>query len=190
MFSREAVAGFVLVAFAGIANAGGARSERPKYELQPGDFTIVCTLFHPDQVPADFKVSLPDIPITYDAHILLHARVESVSAGASPWPPGTALRFLVHSPARMFGGYGFSGAQFSLTFSPFTPRTEDELVWFEPTMRYVLRAIEVVESEESDVAAPEPESQTVSTGCAGPHSSGRAPQRRLVSAELMIGATA
>jgi hypothetical protein len=158
MISRNTLAGFVLVTFAGLATAEEPRAERPKYELQPGDFTIVCRLFNPDQVPADFKVSLPDIPITYDARILLNARVESVAAGESPWPPGTALQFVVHSPTLMSGGYGFSGAQFSLTFSPFTPRTEDELVWFEPTMRYILRAIEGVEPEASDGAPPEPES--------------------------------
>jgi len=156
MFSRDSVVGIALVTFAGLANAEEPKVELPRYELQPGDFTIVCTLFNPDQVPADFKVSLPNIPITYDAHILLNARVESVSAGESPWSPGTALQFVVHSPTLMFGSYGFSGAQFSLTFSPFTPRTEDELAWFDPTMRYMLRAIEVVEPEASDGASPEP----------------------------------
>jgi hypothetical protein len=119
--------------------------ERPKYIPKPGDFTIVCTLFNHDRLPSDLKVRLPDIPITYDAHILVYARVEKVSRGKSPWPPGTALRFVIHSPSLMFGGYGFSGKQFSLTFSPFQPRTKDELIWFDPSMRYILRSIEKVE---------------------------------------------
>lgn len=70
--------------------------ERSKYVPKPGDFSVVCTLF--SGPPPGARVTLPAIPITYDAHIIVGARVEAVTLGTSPWPPGTALRFLIHSP--------------------------------------------------------------------------------------------
>ena len=118
-----------------------ATPERSKYVPRPGDFTVVCTLF--SGPPPDAKLILPDIPITYDAHIIVGAKVEAVTLGTSPWPPGTALRFLIHSPSLMLGGYGFSGRRFALTFSHFWPTTKDDLVWFDPSTRYLLRWLEV-----------------------------------------------
>jgi hypothetical protein len=43
----------------------------------------------------------------------------------------------------MLGGYSFSGQRFALTFSHFRPTTKDDLVWFDPGTRYLLRWLEV-----------------------------------------------
>ena len=102
---------------------------------------MVCTLFN--GTPPSGKVVTPDLPITYDPHFVVGARVESVVQGKAPWPPGTSLRFLIHSPSLMLPA-SFSGQRFRLTFSPFRPHTKDELVWFEPNMEYLLRWLEPV----------------------------------------------
>jgi hypothetical protein len=67
-------------------------------------------------------VTLPEVPITYDANFVIWARVERLVFGKSPWPVGTLVNFLIHSPTLLLGR-GFSGGQFRLTFSPFSPTT-------------------------------------------------------------------
>lgn len=124
--------------------ADQASRSRPKYVPKPTDFAVVCTLFNGS--PKDAKVELPDIPITYDAHFVIGARVERAEFGKSPWPVGTSLNFVVHSPTRLFGG-PFSGEQFVLTFSPFRPTTREDKIWFSRETRYLLQAIERVRAK-------------------------------------------
>lgn len=129
---------------------GAAPPHQPAYEPQPGDFTVVCTLFNGDDTPS---LTIKDgIPVTYDPRILVGARIERVTFGKSPWPVGSVLNFVVHSPTLMLGGYGFSGKKYVMTFSPFVPKTERDLVWFEPNMRQILREIRRVEDGASGKA--------------------------------------
>jgi hypothetical protein len=137
------IAGLVAVELVG---AGNPQSKpRPtaraieKYLAKPGDFTIVCTLFKSDP-PG--KVFLADIPITYDPMFLIGARVEEVTFGTSPWKAGTSIRFTIHSPTLLLGGYRFDGQRYSMTFSPFRPHGKDDEIWFKPETRYLLKWIE------------------------------------------------
>ena len=109
------------------------------YVPKPGDFTVVCTLFKGDP-PG--KVSLPDIPITYDPRFVVGARIDEVTLGSSPWKVGAVVRFLIHSPTLMLGGYQFDGRKVAMTFSPFRPKTKDDEVWFRPETRYLVRWME------------------------------------------------
>lgn len=112
-----------------------------RYVPKPADFAVVCTLFNgPSKIG---KVELPDIPITYDAHFVIGARVERLEFGKSPWPAGTLVNFVTHSPTLLFGGR-FAGDQFRLTLSPFRPTTREDRIWFAPETRYLLQAIERV----------------------------------------------
>jgi hypothetical protein len=54
------------------------------------------------------KVQGPNLPITYDAHVVVGARVDRLEFGKSPWPVGTSLIFVVRSLTRLFGSR-FSG---------------------------------------------------------------------------------
>ena len=119
------------------------QKSRPNYVRMANDFSIVCTLFN--KPPSGAK-ALPDTPITYDAHFLIVARIEEVQFGKSPWPAGSLVNFVVHSPTMLFGGR-FSGKQFVLTFSPFRPATEEDKTWFAPETQYILRAVERVVSD-------------------------------------------
>jgi hypothetical protein len=116
-----------------------ASRSQPNYSPKPKDFSVSCRLFNGPLKGA--KVELPDLPITYDAHFVIGARVERLEFGKSPWPVGTSLNFVVHSPTRLFGGQ-FSGEQFVLTFSPFRPTTREDKIWFSPETQYLLQAIE------------------------------------------------
>lgn len=111
-----------------------------RYQPKAGDFSILCTLFNGP--PPGQKNSPSPIPITYDPHFIMGAQLESVTLGTSPWPIGSKVQFLIHSPSLLFGGYGFSGRRYVLTFSPFMPGTEGELRLYPQPMRYVLRWIE------------------------------------------------
>jgi hypothetical protein len=113
----------------------------PKYIPKPTDFAIVCTLFNGP--PKGAEVELPDVPITYDARIVVGARVERLEFGNSPWVVGTSLSFVIHSPTVLLGDR-FSGEQFVLTFSPFRPTTPEDKIWFSPDTKYLLQAIERV----------------------------------------------
>ena len=143
----------VLVLTAATGTSGTAiqspRSE-PKYVPKPTDFAIVCTLFN--EPPTGSKVEGPDLPITYDAHIVVVARVERVEFGKSPWPVGTLLNFVVHSPTMSFGDR-FAGTQFVLTLSPFRTATPDEKIWFSPETKYLLQAVEKVKPKSSNGGA-------------------------------------
>lgn len=136
------IAGVVLavVTFNGDTTGQSSRA-RQRNVPKPGDFAVVCTLFNGP--PKTGKVELPDIPITYDAHFIIGARVERLDFGTSPWPAGTLVNFVIHSPTLLFGG-PFSGEQFKLTFSPFHPMTREDRIWFAPETRYLLQAIERV----------------------------------------------
>jgi hypothetical protein len=116
-------------------------SQRTAYKPKSGDFVIVCTLFK-GRAPGA-TTSTPTEPITYDAHFEIGARVERVTLGQSPWRVGDRVTFLIHSPVSLLGS-AFSGQQFALTFSPFTPTTKDDKVWFEPETHYLLQWIEPV----------------------------------------------
>jgi hypothetical protein len=122
-----------------------ANRSRPKYIRKRTDFVVVCTLFNGP--PKGGKVILPDIPITYDPRFVIGARVERVDFGKPPWPVGTFLNFLIHSPTMLFGGAP-SGEQFLLTFSPFRPTTPEDKIWFAPETEYLLRAIEKVQTND------------------------------------------
>jgi hypothetical protein len=111
-----------------------------RYQPMAGDFSILCTLFNGP--PPGQKNSPSPIPITYDPRFIIGAQLESVTLGTSPWPMGSTVQFLIHSPSLLFGGYGFSGRKYVLTFSPFMPGTKDELLLYPQSMRYVLRWIE------------------------------------------------
>lgn len=82
--------------------------------IQAGDFELICTVYNggPPGMPSD----APAIPLSFDPRFEIGARVESVAFGTTPWPPGRLLRFLIHSPTRTFGGYGFSGRRYRLRF--------------------------------------------------------------------------
>jgi hypothetical protein len=137
------------LAWPGHARAGEANSKpTPKghvYARKPGDFVIVCTLFNGP--PPGPPPKLKEILITYDPRFVIGARVEEVSFGKSPWPKGETLSFLIHSPALMLGGYAFSGKRFSLTFSPFVPKSKEDRIWFNPETRQLLRWVEPLPEE-------------------------------------------
>ncbi len=57
--------------------------------------------------------------MTFDPHMVILVVVDEVLEGESPFPPGEQVALLVHSPALMFGGYGFSGRQFVYEFAIF-----------------------------------------------------------------------
>lgn len=133
--------GALIVASSPSGTADQAPRPPAKYAPKPTDFAIVCTVFNGP--PKGGKVELPDLPITYDAHFVLGARVDRLEFGKSPWPVGTLLNFVVHSPTGLFGGR-FSEEQFVLTFSPFRPTTPEDKVWFSSETQYLLRAIERV----------------------------------------------
>lgn len=57
--------------------------------------------------------------MTFDPHMVILVVVDEVLEGESPFPPGEQVALLVHSPALMFGGYGFSGRQFVYKFAIF-----------------------------------------------------------------------
>ncbi len=139
---RLAVVLALILALPGIFGATEP-TQRQKYVPKKGDFALECTLFNGD--PPGVKGTLQGIPITYDPHIILGAHVESVRFGKSPWNPGANLRFLIHSPSLLFGGYGFSGHRFVLTFSPFHPGGDNPL--FEPETKFLLKSIDKASSE-------------------------------------------
>ena len=56
------------------------------------------------------------IPITFDARFVIRLKIEKIVSGASPWKVGTEQVFLIHSPARMFGGYDVRAKRFRFTF--------------------------------------------------------------------------
>ena len=92
----------VLTATTGTSGtAEQASRSGPKYKPKPTDFAIVCTLFNGP--PKGAKVELPDVPITYDAHFVVGARVERLEFGNSPWVVGTSLNFVIHSPTILLG---------------------------------------------------------------------------------------
>lgn len=126
----------------GDSKATPVKVRQGRYVPKRGDFTVVCTLFNSDP-PG--RVSLSDIPITYDPMFVVGARVEHVMLGTSPWKVGESVRFLIHSPTLMLGGYQFDGQRFSMTFSPFRPKTKDDKIWFKPETRYLLRWIEKID---------------------------------------------
>ena len=129
------------VSICDVGAAAQASGARPKYIPKPTDFAVVCTLFNG---PArGGNVHLPDLPITYDAHVVIGARVERLEFGTSPWPVGTNVNFVIHSPTILFGSR-FSGEQFVLTFSRFRPTSREDQIWFAPETRYLLQAIERV----------------------------------------------
>jgi hypothetical protein len=142
-FARRGVvvAVIVTVALLNLSAAAQESSARPKYVPKAGDFMVVCTLYNGP--PKGGKVELPEVPITYDANFIIGARVEFVKFGNSPWPVGTLVNFLIHSPTLLLG-WEFSGKQYTLTFSPFVPTTPEDKVWFAPETRYLLKAIEKV----------------------------------------------
>ena len=135
------VVAVLAVAICDVGTAAQASRTRPTYTPKPTDFAVVCTLFNGP--PKGGKVQLPDLPVTYDAHIVIGARVERLEFGKSPWPAGTLVNFVIHSPTTLFGGR-FSGEQFVLTFSRFRPATREEKTWFAPETRYLLQAVEKV----------------------------------------------
>ena len=116
-----------------------AGAQRHKYKPTSGDFVVVCTLFN-GRAPGATD-STPEEPITYDPRVDIGARVERVVLGKSPWPVGSVVTFVIHSPALMLG-VGFEGKQYSLTFSRFHPTTDSDKVWFRPDTRYLLQWIE------------------------------------------------
>lgn len=126
---------------------------RPKYVRKPNDFAVICTLFNGP--PKEGKVTLPNLPITYDANFVIGARVEGIEFGKSPWPAGTLLNFLIHSPTLTFGNR-FDGERFVLTFSPFRPKTASDKIWFAPETEYLLRDIERVPGRTTEDPAKVP----------------------------------
>ena len=122
-----------------VGAAAQASRPRPKYSRKPSDFTIVCTLFNGPLNHA--KARRPDVPVTYDAHFVIGARVERVESGQSPWTVGTLVNFVVHSPTTLLG-HRFSGEQFVLTFSRFRPSSQSDKTWFAPETRYLVQAVE------------------------------------------------
>jgi hypothetical protein len=133
--------GVLMVTLSTFGTADQAPRSPPKYAPKPTDFAIVCTLSNGP--PKGAKVELPDLPITYDAHFVTGAHVDRLEFGKSPWPVGTSLNFVVHSPTRLFGAR-FSEEQFVLTFSPFRPTMREDKIWFSPETQYLLQAIERV----------------------------------------------
>lgn len=123
--------------------AGEQNGRRAAYKLKPGDIVIVCTVFK-GRAPGT-TVSTPREPITYDPRFDVGARVERVIVGKSPWRVGDLVTFVIHSPTLMLGD-SFSGRQFQLTLSPFSPRTDNDRVWFEPETRYLLQWAEPVDT--------------------------------------------
>ena len=119
---RHCLMGLLIAVTALATNSSPAAKQQPKYVLKPSDFVLSATLFNGD--PPGIKQSQPYVPITYDANIVIGARLEQIAVGKSPWPKGTLLRFLVHSPAMIFGGSGFSGPRFIMIF--FTFHTQDK----------------------------------------------------------------
>ncbi len=115
------------------------RTRPTRYQPQPGDFTLVCTLFK-GPAPGS-SLQAPVVPITYDPRFQIGARIERVTRGIAPWRVGQIVTFVIHSPSLLLPG-NFAGQQFVLTFSHFRPTTENDKVWFEVKTRYLLRWIE------------------------------------------------
>jgi len=114
------------------------------YQPKSGDFVVVCTLFS-GRAPGATD-STPVEPITYDPLFEIGARVERVALGESPWRVGTAVTFVIHSPARLLPA-GFEGKQYRLTFSSIRPMTDSDRIWLRPDTRHVLRWIEPEKDE-------------------------------------------
>lgn len=76
-----------------------------------GEFEVVATTFNPS---AAIPEGIPQYPVTDDANMVILLRIEEILAGDSPFTEDQQVGLLVHSPAMMFGGYGFSGRRFRL----------------------------------------------------------------------------
>jgi hypothetical protein len=74
--------------------------------------TLLATLYNK---PFPNEDEVPQVQITFDAHIAVRAEVERVVLGSCGFSPGDRVTFLIHSPTRMLGGYWFHDKRVYLT---------------------------------------------------------------------------
>jgi hypothetical protein len=68
--------------------------------------------------PFEDESAIPQIPLTFDAHIAIRAEVEETVSESCNFSAGDRAVFLIHSPTRTLGGYWFHDKRFYLTLVP------------------------------------------------------------------------
>jgi len=82
-------------------------------EPQGEPFTIVGVVDMPDR---DSSTRLPLVRVELDSHFVIRVRIVRILRGTSPWAVDSTLRFLIHSPARMFGQSEIKNERFTFAF--------------------------------------------------------------------------
>jgi hypothetical protein len=110
----------VLVIVAALLLAGGVGAEAAPR------FTVIATVVSAaDRKPGDLVV-----PVKFDARFAVPVRIDKVLSGESPWPVGSSLSLLIHSPAQTFGGANALGKAFRFTFETKPgPRAEGDCTY-------------------------------------------------------------